>query len=297
MILKIAIIKCANLPSFVDWEIPNIDDLFEDDKLLIEALRQMGHKAKSVIWSDKSINWNEFDIAIIRSAWDYIDKRKEFIKVLKHIESTKCRLYNSSKIVNWNSDKKYLFDLQKLNVPIVPTFKVDSGNLESIKQKFLLNNWHEIILKPSIGAGGANIEKINIEEFDSKIEQKTKEKFEGELLIQPLINSIKTKGEWSHIFIDGKRTHSLLKIPAQGDFRSHTIYGGKLKLMEPGIEDINQINSIRSKLLFDFLYVRIDVVRFQNELVVMEIESIEPILYFGLKPEAIKPFAEAIVKK
>jgi len=297
MKFKIAIIRCENLPSFVDWEIPNIDELFEDDRLLIKSINNLGHLAESVVWSDKSIIWNNFDIAIIRSTWDYIDRRKEFLKVLKFIESTKCILFNSSEIVSWNSDKNYLFDLQKLNIPTVPTFKLELNNLEFIKHKFIKNSWNEIVLKPSIGAGGANINKIDINEFDLKAEEILKENQDREILVQPLINSIKTEGEWSHIFIQEKRTHSLLKIPGKGDYRSHTIYGGKLRLAEPSVYDIKEINEIRNKLPFDYLYVRIDVVRFMGELVVMEIESIEPILYFGLQPNSINLFAEAIISK
>ena len=92
--MRIAILQCENLPSFITWDIPNLEEYFEDDRSVADILRKMGHEAELLKWSDPSINWHEFDAAIVRSTWDYIDRRNEFIEALKKIESSGCRLFN-----------------------------------------------------------------------------------------------------------------------------------------------------------------------------------------------------------
>ncbi|MEO8446871.1 MAG: hypothetical protein ABI528_05215, partial [bacterium] len=89
----------------------------------------------------------------------------------------------------------------------------------------------------------------------------------------------------------------LLKKPAAGNFLSHVIYGGTIEIVNPVESDISMANEILSKLPFDLLYVRLDLVRIGDELAVMEVELIEPILYFNLAPEGAVQLAEAAINK
>ena len=34
---RITILRCEKLPSFVTWELPNLDELFEEDNLLLQC--------------------------------------------------------------------------------------------------------------------------------------------------------------------------------------------------------------------------------------------------------------------
>src|SRR5687768_13360076 len=119
--MRVAILRCQNLPSFVTWDIPNVDDLFSDDRLLVQEFTRRGIEASSVVWRDRDIDWNQFDLALIRSTWDYIDDREHFVAVLSEIEASRCRLFNPLEAVRWNSDKRYLLDLERWRVPTVPT--------------------------------------------------------------------------------------------------------------------------------------------------------------------------------
>jgi hypothetical protein len=110
---RIAILRCGKLPSFVTWEIPNLDELFEEDNLLLRGFEAGGFAPSSVVWADPTVGWNQFDIALIRSTWDYLDEQEYFLRVLSEIEDSSCRLFNPLEAVRWNMDKHYLLDLEK----------------------------------------------------------------------------------------------------------------------------------------------------------------------------------------
>ena len=107
--------KCAFL---------TINDLsdFEcyDDKL-ISPMNQNGWECEFIPWDQSNINWNNFDLAIIRSTWDYQDRIQEFLDVLENINLSNCILENSLELVKWNIDKSYLKELSKKKIQIVPS--------------------------------------------------------------------------------------------------------------------------------------------------------------------------------
>ena len=119
---RIAILRCGKLPGFVTWDIPNLDELFEEDNLLLQGFEAQKFEAEPVVWNRPTIDWSRYDIALIRSTWDYLDDQGHFLQVLSQIEASSCRLFNPLAAVHWNIDKRYLFELEKWGVPIVPTY-------------------------------------------------------------------------------------------------------------------------------------------------------------------------------
>lgn len=295
--MHIAILQCENLPSFITWDIPNVDEYFEDDRSIADILRKMGHEVSLLKWSDQSISWDEFDAAVIRSTWDYIDRRNEFIDSLKKIEASGCRLFNSRNAVEWNSDKQYLLELNKAGIPIIPTYEADAIDLLELEKKFEKNNWQDAIIKPVVGGGGAGIIKSETKKINDHLQDLITQHPGTSFLIQPLMTSVMDEGEWSYVFIAGQLQYVLLKKPAAGDYRTHGIYGGSITLTKPSEEEEHQAVSIFNNIPFDTLYARLDLVKLEGQLVVMEIELIEPVLYFNLYPGAANLFADAILKR
>ena len=78
--MRVAVLKCEKLPRFVTWEIPDVEDLFTDDRLLLAELERRGAAAESLAWTT-SVDWAHYDVAILRSTWDYIDHQERFLKV------------------------------------------------------------------------------------------------------------------------------------------------------------------------------------------------------------------------
>jgi glutathione synthase/RimK-type ligase-like ATP-grasp enzyme len=290
---RIAILRCGKLPSFVTWEIPNLDELFEEDNLLVDGFEAQGFQARPIIWSDPSIDWDQFDIALIRSTWDYLDDREHFLYVLSAIEASSCTLFNPLAVVRWNIDKHYLFDLQTWGVPVIPTLLGSDIETEAFHRLFIEKQVETVILKPTIGLGGSHSRRVPLDELGSVLRELQTGGPHREYLIQPFIEDILTEGEWSFIYFNRQLSHVLLKKPAPNDYRVQGIYGGTVQPAEPSPQDLLQAEAVIAKLPFDVLYARLDFVRVEGRLSVIEIELIEPIFSFNLVPESVGRLVDA----
>jgi glutathione synthase/RimK-type ligase-like ATP-grasp enzyme len=283
----IAILRCGKLPSFVTWELPNLDELFEEDNLLLAEFETQGFRAQPVVWSQPKIDWNQFDIALIRSTWDYLDEQEQFLEVLSHIEASSCRLFKPLEGIRWNIDKHYLFDLEKWGVPIIPTYLASHVEMGALHKMFVENQWQTVILKPTVGLGGSHSYQIPLHKLDRTLTMLRTSQPGHEYLIQPFIQEIVTEGEWSFVYFNRQLSHVLLKKPAPNDYRVQGIYGGTVQSAEPQAQDLLQAEAVIAQLPFDLLYARLDFVRVEGHLAVIEVELIEPIFSFNLVPQSI----------
>ena len=283
----VAILRCEKLPGFITWDIPNLEELFEEDNLLIRGFEAQGFQASPVIWSDPTIDWNQFDIALIRSTWDYLDAAEHFLRTLSKIETSSCKLFNPLSVVRWNMDKHYLLDLEQQEVQIIPTFLASQVELVTLHKLFVENQWQTVVLKPAIGLAASNIYRIPLNMLENVLSNIGVDQLHSEYLIQPFIENILSEGEWSFIYFNQQLSHVLLKKPAHGDYRVQGIYGGTIQPVEPRSHDLRQATSVLDRLPSDILYARLDFVRVNGQLSVMEVELIEPIFSFNLVPESI----------
>ncbi|HEU4807601.1 MAG TPA: hypothetical protein VFT01_05010, partial [Homoserinimonas sp.] len=176
--MRVAVLTCRRLPRFVTWEIPDVDALFTDDRMLIAAFHEHGVEAEPVVWSDPSVDWSAYDVALIRSTWDYIDEREPFLSVLSTIESS-CRLFNPLDVVRWNSDKSYLFDLAAWGIPIVPTQRASTplGDLPG---------WSRVVVKPTVGTGASDVSLVESGELEATLEHLSGVGSIDDYLVQPM---------------------------------------------------------------------------------------------------------------
>ena len=270
-----------------------MDELFEEDNLLLHGFEAEGFHASPVVWSQPEIDWNQFDIALIRSTWDYLDDQDLFLQVLSQIEASSCKLFNPLAAVRWNMDKHYLLDLEQRDVPIIPTYLASNVEAEILHNVFAAKQWQTIVLKPSVGLGGSYSYRVSLDELDNTLTSLKVSQPDQEYLIQPFMESIVYEGEWSFIYFDRQLSHVLLKKPAPNDYRVQGIYGGTIQVAEPQEGDRVQAETVLSKLPFDILYARLDFVRVDGRLSIIEVELIEPILSFNLVPESIMRLVNA----
>ena len=290
---RIAVLRCGNLPSFVTWDVPNLEELFEEDKLLIRGFEAQGMDAESIVWSDPTVDWNQFDIALIRSTWDYLDTPQHVLHVLSQIESSSCKLFNPLAAVRWNMDKHYLLGLEKLGVQVIPTYLASRAEAETLHKTFTDKQWKSVILKPTIGLAGSYTHRVSLNELDETLATLQESQPQREYLVQPFIEQVVTEGEWSFIYFNQQLSHVLLKKPAPDDYRVQGIYGGTIAPAEPLPRDLRQAEQVITKLPVDILYARLDFVRVGGQLAVMEVELIEPIFSFNLVPESIERLVSA----
>jgi glutathione synthase/RimK-type ligase-like ATP-grasp enzyme len=236
------------------------------------------------------VDWSLFDLVVIRTPWDYFLHLEEFLSWVEDVEKV-TRVLNSSCILRWNCHKKYLKELSGLGVPTVPTLWVtknqqSDGLMESIE-------WPIVVVKPAVSIGAIGALKGNPQ--DSHVKQHLEEELKkGDVMIQPFLKSVADFGELSLIYFNGAYSHSILKKPQQGDYRVQDAYGGTNTVFEPEIE-VQKIGDQVMSHLPDFsLYARVDLVKYQNQWLLMELEAIEPELFLPLDPQASVRLAKAI---
>lgn len=292
--MRVAVLRCRRLPRFVTWEIPDVDALFTDDRQLIAALEALGVETEWVVWADADVDWDEFDVAVIRSTWDYVDETTEFLARLDAIEASRCALVNPAAVARWNAEKGYLLDLQRWGVPIVPTVRASAGDRSGVLDAVAQTGWREVVLKPVVGAGAMEVRRVPAAELPGALGALEPGR---DVLVQPLVEAVMSEGEWSVVFIDGRRNHVLRKTPASGDFRAHGIYGGSVVLDRLPADDLADVDAMLDRLPFDLAYARLDLVRVDGRLAVLELEAIEPMLYLDRAPGAADRLAQAVCRR
>lgn len=261
------------------------------DHLLYDPLNKLGWKAQQVSWKSNDIDWNEYDSVIVRSTWDYQDDPEKFSKVLEQINESMAVLLNDIKVMKWNMNKNYLFDLAKKGVSIPPTLLLNEYNYNETLKSFNEFQCDEIVIKPLISASAFNtfrIQKNNLNDYNNNLQSTFRKR---SFLIQPFLKSIIAEGEYSLFYFGGKYSHTILKTPKINDFRVQEEHGGILKLVEPEKQMKSAAENIL-KFIPKLLYARVDLARTENDnFVLMELELIEPSLYFNMAPESAVFFA------
>lgn len=273
--------------AFLSME--SLEGFFSYDELLVEPFRRQGWEVSFVPWRSR-VDWSDFDAVVIRTTWDYYLHPDEFLAVLERI-GRKTRLENPLEIVRWNMQKTYLLDLQTRGVPIPPTVVTDPVTTAESLQT-VLDDWRarEIVLKPLISANAANTHRIAL---TSGAGRRTLDELlrADRWLVQPFIDSVVTEGECSLFYFAGAYSHAINKRPAPGDYRVQEEHGGLLRSIEPDPELRDASDRVMRAVGRDLLYARVDLIRHEDRWYLMELELIEPSLYFNMDAESPERFA------
>ncbi|MDZ7659737.1 hypothetical protein [Fodinibius sp.] len=272
----------------------NLDDFEVYDHLLFEPLKELGWHAEEVSWRSNNVDWNTYDAVIIRSPWDYQKDPQAFLDVLTEIEQSDAVLENSLEIVKWNIDKTYLRDLESSGIEIVPSQWYQSFHSDLFPSVFSDLKSEEIVIKPTISAGADDTFRIHKSNYDIFVDDLKTIFNNRPFLVQPFMDYITKEGEFSVFFFGDTYSHTILKTPKTNDFRVQEEHGGRLTLVEPEKELIDVARTMRDMIQPEPLYTRADYVRTtENTFALMELELIEPSLYFNMDPESPIRFAKA----
>jgi hypothetical protein len=255
------------------------------DQLLVEPLKKQGFNPVAVPWDDEKIDWSTFDVVIFRSSWNYHRKYEQFLAWLDLIEKLNIPVWNSISIIRWNSNKKYLKDLEYKGIPIVPTVFVGKGEKYFLSDIANHKHWTDLVIKPAIGIYSYNVQFVNRNDYDKK--QKEFEKLSGQsgVLIQPYMEEAWRSGEYSFVFIGNEFSHAVVKTATN-----------KITIAESGKKIIRQAVAVIEKINSPLLYARVDAVIQNDTLNLTELELIEPRLYFDTDPRSPVRFAKALKK-
>jgi len=287
--MKFAYLSCAvTLPSAPNRR----EDGYEHDQMMAAlrpAFEAKGAVIHDIAWDDPTADWPSFSGVIIGTAWDYWDRQEEFLQMLEKIEK-QTRLFNSSRLVRWNSHKSYLKDLEEKGAKTLPTLWIDKATPEAAEAAFDHFKTDDLVFKRQVGAGADGQHRVK--------RGGPVPVMAHPMMVQAFVPSIKTEGEFSFIIINGQFSHALIKRAAADDYRIQSLYGGREEMIEPSKEDLATALAVFQLLDEIPLYARVDMVRDTGgDLMLMEIELIEPFLYPEQGPELGPRLAAAIFER
>jgi glutathione synthase/RimK-type ligase-like ATP-grasp enzyme len=267
-------------------------DLRADDAFLRKAMEAVGVQPVPVVWDDDSIAWSEFDACLIRSVSDYHLKQEAFLDWLQRLPGA-LRVWNEPEVVVWNTDKSYLRQLGLHGVPIIPTCWLEKGSKVKLADLLESRGWDDVVLKPTVGLAAQRLLRVDGSEDKDQAALDDLLTDYG-VMVQPFLPSVVNRGETSLIFIAGELTHTVRKRAEEGDFRVQRCWGGTSALCQPTAAELEVADRTMALLGTSPIFARIDLVEGPSGPCLIELELIEPDLFFREMPEAAGRLANAI---
>jgi hypothetical protein len=272
-------------------------DLPADERPLLADLRAAGVDARPVIWDDPETAWTEAAAVVIRSCWDYHLTPERFSAWLDGLAAAGVPVHNPVAVVRGNLDKRYLFDLQRQGCAIVPSVAVESGAAADLSELLAAHGWDEAVIKPLVSGGAHRTWRLARAEAAAYQDRFAAIVSGTGALVQPFAPEVVTEGEWSLVCLDGRLSHVVCKRPKAGDFRVQDIHGGTLAVHPLAGRWHAVADTILPLLPAGLLYARLDGLWREDHFQVMEVELIEPNLYFGAVSAALPTFVAAILAR
>ncbi|OBB13884.1 hypothetical protein A5761_17980 [Mycolicibacterium setense] len=277
---RIVLAGCAALP-----------DGDGDDAGLLMALRNRGLHARWLPWDDPATR--DADVVILRATWDYAERLDEFLSWTRSVS----HLINSAQIVEWNTDKRYLDDLHRMGVPVVPTAYFAVGERIVVPAG-------EVVVKPAVGAGSNRVQRF-VDASEALAHAGALHADGRAVLVQPYDPRI-ADGETALVFLGGKESHAFTKgpiLPPAGqapEFDTTGTYAQEsLSPVEPEDEvwrvgrlAVDAVTRRFDLAPGDLVYARVDVIGGPENPRVLEVELVEPGLGFRQLDRAAREDAE-----
>ncbi|MFT5584283.1 MAG: glutathione synthase/RimK-type ligase-like ATP-grasp enzyme [Cognaticolwellia sp.] len=286
--MDIALATCSALP---EWE--------KDDLPLHTALRALGVVIHQPVWDDAEVDWTRFDAVLIRTTWDYAENREAFVAWARKVGD---RLLNPPRVVVWNTHKSYLRALAKEKVSIIPTIWLD--RYQDLHLEFIWPGWERGFIKPQVGANSSGTLRFDASELGA-VESVLRDALRrDDMMLQPYLSQVETRGELSAIYIDGVFSHAVRKVPVAGDYRvqddhgasdyPHTLEAKQLEVCQAVMDAAARVLCLEEPLL----YARVDLLHDdKDKLLLTELELVEPSLFFRHGSGAAEKLAMALVAR
>lgn len=280
---RLAIATCREFPVLLD-----------DDAPLVAGLAARGVAAETVLW-DEERDWGRYAAVLLRSVWDYYQRPAEFLPWLDGLERKRVPLWNPVDLVRWNSDKRYLRDLEARGIPIPPTLWIEPTEApEAALERVLATGWTDLVVKPTISGGAWRTRRLRRAEVAGEAAFLREVLSASAAMVQPFLPEILRDGEVSLLFFGGEFSHAVRKRPRTGDYRVQWSHGGTQASFEPSADLVAQAGTVLDAAPSPGLYARVDGILQGERLVLMELEQIEPYLFLAEGPGAAERFVTAL---
>ena len=304
---RVALVTCAPM-----------NGLDCDDELTVAPLRERGVRVEAAVWDDPDVDWTAYDLAVVRSTWDYYPRCDEFLAWARRVP----RLANPAAVLAWNTDKRYLRDLAAAGVAIAPTTWIEPG------AAWTPADAGEVVVKPAVSGGGIDTGRYDLADADERrlaVAHAARLSGDGRLvMVQPYLAAVDEHGETALMFLGGRYSHTVRKgalltgpdVVVEGLYRQEVITA-----REPAPDQVAAAEAVLAAVPFDrddLLYARVDLIPAgvasgcseaesavkrprlatgragAGAPLLLEIELTEPSLFLGTAPGAPERFADAV---
>ncbi|MDX2192741.1 MAG: hypothetical protein NW201_05270 [Gemmatimonadales bacterium] len=278
--MPLLLTTCADYPDGTD-----------DDRHLVEALRGRGARPEVRRWD--AIEPQADCTVLMRSPWDYFQRAAEFSAWLDALEAAGARVLNPLPVLRWNMDKAYLRELAAAGLALPATRWLDAPTPTTVRAAMAEAGWTRAVLKPRVsgGAWGTHLLDADTDLTDDML---APAQASGAVL-QEFLPEIQGAGELSVIFLGGRYSHAVRKTAAPGDFRVQSDFGGAVAPAEPKPETLVLAARAHGATPASCLYARVDIVETERGPLLMELEVLEPELFFRVARPSAGRLAEAVL--
>ncbi|MEH0984270.1 ATP-grasp domain-containing protein [Micromonospora sp. CPCC 205556] len=289
---RVALITCSGLV-----------DLDPDDRLVLGPLAARGVLADVAAWDDPAVDWSGYDLAVLRSPWDYALRRDEFVAWAATVPT----LVNPADVVRWNTDKRYLGELAAAGVPTVPTAWMLPG------ESWTLPADHgEYVIKPAVSAGSQDTGRYDLADPEHRELAEAHVRRLADAgrvtMVQPYLAAVDTAGETALLFLAGRRgltfSHAIRKGPmltgpdlgVDGLYKPEEITARTATPEQLAVAE--QVLAAVPGGAERLLYARVDLIPGPDGTpVLVELELTEPSLFIGYADGAPDRLADAILTR
>lgn len=269
-------------------------DITVSDRLYAEALERRGCRVAAAPWDGPREAFAGADAVVLRATWGYYRTLKAFRDWTEAMAAA-TRLFNPIGLVRWNLRKDYVGKLAAAGVR-VPQSHIVACEAGAIAKVLADAGWDQAVVKPASGASGHSVELVKRATLLEQVAGLSDEARASGVVVQEFLPEI-AEGELSLVYFDGAFSHAIRKRPPPGEFRSNSRYGPTRTAETPLREVTDQGASCLRALPEMPLYARVDGVVRGGELIVIEVEVLEPALFMEFDPPSAERFAEATVRR
>lgn len=269
-------------------------DFVIDDDVALPALERAGWSVDVLPWRQRATPWDRYDVVVLRSTWDYWDDVPGFLAVLETIEAATL-LANPLGLVRWNLSKTYLRDLAARGVATVPTRWHPALDAAAVADALEAFGEAGVVVKPQVGGNGDGVFRLPRRPGPDELAPVLARHGSGPCMVQPFRPSVETAGEASLFYFGGALSHAIRKRPAAGEFRSQEERGATIEALQPDATLVAAGDRAMAALPQPALYARVDLLPGPGDTwELVELELIEPSLYFRMDAGAPAAFADAL---
>ncbi|MEM7417994.1 MAG: hypothetical protein AAF389_21070 [Gemmatimonadota bacterium] len=266
----------------------------EEAQLLMDSLRGRGVEAAESRWDTHDPRPGTS--VVIRHTWDYHKRLPDFTVWLDRLEDAGTRVFNSVPLIRWNAEKGYLVDLAQRGVRTPTTLFYESRDVvpDGAELSARLGT-DRAVIKPTVSATSWHTRLVSLDDRRAVLEAVDAAAGASRAMVQAFVPEI-GGGEWSLVYFGGVFSHAVLKRPVSGEFRVQSDFGGSVELGEPPAAALDIAERCLAAAPESPTFARVDGVETDDGFLLMELELIEPDLFFRLHAPASARLAELIAE-